>query len=109
MPLNNGIRGNSSRMTTMPITIPMTVLSKNFAIHIPAANSRDPSILMSIAVSVRQIQRAHSSIIYPMTMHTTPWMRIPHSGSRAMHIPSAKNTPPMIPSISTAESLFYSE
>lgn len=54
-----------------------------------------------------QISTVASSTARPATPQTTPCVAMPHSGSRHMHMPSAKNTPPTVPRIRATKLLFF--
>lgn len=64
------------------------------------------SLMAALCSIFRQISSVASSTASPITPQETPWLAISHSGSRAMHICSAKNTPPVVPRISATKLLF---
>ena len=119
-PLVNGININSAIMPTSPITTPSTIFPNTMHKHIPIPNKSAPKIDKMIVPTVFPLKWIGSfpsillhtinvirRITSPITPAITPCRNIPHSSISAMHIPSAKNTIPIVPSINAAKLLFF--
>lgn len=119
-PFVRGIRHNRRMIPTRPITIPAIILLHTIVRHMPIPSVSAPIIpsrtvpivfpdrwigfLFSIFLQTSTIIKR---ITAPITPITTPGWKAFHSGINAMHIPSAKKIPPIVPKIIATKLLFF--
>ena len=102
------------------ITTPSTIFPNTMHKHIPIPNKSAPNTDKMIVPTVFPFKWIGSfpsillqtisvirRITSPITPAITPCRNIPHSSISAMHMPSAKNTIPIVPSINAAKLLFF--
>lgn len=109
MPFTIGISASNNKMPTKPIIVPITILFHTRQKHIPTPKVNAPimpntesaitlpfSFIGALFSIFLHIMRVIKPKIMPTVPKTIPGLSEFHSGSSAMHIPSANITPDIV-------------
>ena len=115
-----GINASKSNIPTKPIIVPRIMFSHTIQKHIPTPRVKAPIMpntesaiilpfnligaLCSIFLQTTAVIKPKMS---PTAPKTTPGLNAFHSGSSAIHIPSANSTPDTVPSTIATKLLFF--
>ena len=121
MPRHSGIRHRSRTIPAKPTATPGTSMPQSMVMHIPVPSASVPASPIKPRIRLRPLKcrtaglpdiircntYAHSSTAIPAAPVHTPCTAAPHSGSRHMHIPSAKRPAPGTHRNIVIKSLFF--